>query len=130
MFKGHILGIPAEYRDADYEGTVPLLPKGSMLPLTLTKEQLASQECVGGNARRQSPTRTKRIQTELVNDRLIRKESSDVEARAATVGSGSRAPIKIVDGRPWSSGVYRLSHLLGKTLEVAWVRAFVQTSHF
>ena len=72
--------------------------------------------CVGGNARRQSPTRTKRIQTESVNDRPIGKESSDTEARAVTVGSGSRAPIKIVDGRPWSPGVYRLIGLLGKTL--------------
>jgi hypothetical protein len=74
VFRGHLMGIPAEYRDADYEGKVPLLPKVSML--LLSEEQLALQECVGGNAKRQLPTRTKRIQvpaTELVNDRPIRK---------------------------------------------------------
>jgi hypothetical protein len=43
------MGIPADYRDADYEGMVPLLPKVSMLDLT--KEQLALQECVGGSAK-------------------------------------------------------------------------------
>jgi hypothetical protein len=117
------MGILAEYRDADYEGKVPLLPKVSMLPLI--KEQLASQECVGGNARRQSPTRTKRIQTELVNDRPIGKESLDLEVHAGTTGSESQAAIKIVDGHPWIPGVYRLLRLLGKTLYIAWVRAFV-----
>ena len=79
------------------------------------------------------PTRTKRIQvlgTESVNARPIGKESSNVEVRAATMGSGSQAPIKIVDECPWSLGVYRLLCLLGKTLEVVWVREFVQTYHF
>ena len=38
---------------------------------------------------------------------------------------GVRAPIKIVDGRRWSPGVYRALRLMGKTLEVAWERAFV-----
>ena len=33
MFRGHVMGIPAEYRDADYEGKVPLLPKVLMPPL-------------------------------------------------------------------------------------------------
>jgi hypothetical protein len=119
VFRGHNMGIPVEYRDADYKGKMPLMPKMLMPPLT--KEQLALQECVGGNARRQAPTRTKQIQvsmTELVNDRPIGKESLDAEARAGTMGSGSRAPIKMVDGRPWSPGVYRLLRLLSKTLEV------------
>ena len=85
--------------DADYEGKVPLLPNVLMLPST--KEQLASYECVGGNARRQAPTGTHVSVTEPVEDRPTGKESSDVKARAATVGLGSaRAPIKIVDGRP------------------------------
>jgi hypothetical protein len=49
VFRGHVMGIPADYRDSDYEGKVPLSPKVSMLPLT--KEQPASQECVGGEAK-------------------------------------------------------------------------------
>ena len=132
VFMGHVMGIPAEYRDADYEGKVLLLsPNVSML--SLTKEQLALQECVGGNVRRQALTRTNWIQvsmTESANDRLTGKKSLDVEAHAVTLGSGSRAPIKMVDGGPWSPQVYRSLRLLGKTLEVAWVRAFVRTSHF
>ena len=45
VFCGHVMGIPADYKDSDYEGKVPLMPVVSMLPLT--KEQLALQECVG-----------------------------------------------------------------------------------
>ncbi len=47
VFCGHVMGIPADYKDSDYEGKVPLTPP-IMLMLPLTKEQLASQECVGG----------------------------------------------------------------------------------
>ena len=43
-----MMGIPTEYNDAKYIGRVPLTPKVSMLPLT--KEQLASKECVGDYA--------------------------------------------------------------------------------
>ncbi len=43
----------------------------------------------------------------------------------APPGKPERAPIKIVDERPWSPGVYRLLRLLGKTPEVAWVRVFI-----
>jgi hypothetical protein len=42
------MGIPTDYMDSDYKRKVPLLPKVSMLPLT--KEQLALQECGGGDA--------------------------------------------------------------------------------
>ncbi len=45
VFRGHEMGIPADYKDSDYMGKVPLMPVVLMLPLT--KEQLASQECVG-----------------------------------------------------------------------------------
>jgi hypothetical protein len=40
-----VMGIPADYKDSDYKGKVPLMPVVSMLPLT--KEQSALQECVG-----------------------------------------------------------------------------------
>jgi hypothetical protein len=36
-----------------------------------------------------------------------------------------RAPIKIVSGRAWSPGIYRSLRLLGKSLDVAWKRAFI-----
>ncbi len=38
------MGIPADYKDADYLSNVPTSPPVSMLPLS--KEQLASKECV------------------------------------------------------------------------------------
>ena len=44
--------------------------------------------------------------------------------------SESPAPIKLVNGRPWSPNVYRNLRLIGKSLEVAWEKAFVRASHF
>jgi hypothetical protein len=44
--------------------------------------------------------------------------------------SDEQAPIKLVDGRPWSPGVYRALHLLGRSLETAWEKAFIRSSHF
>ena len=44
--------------------------------------------------------------------------------------SDKRAPIKIVDGRPWSPGVYLALRLLGRSLETAWEKAFISSSHF
>ncbi len=49
VFRGHMMGIPADYKDSDYVGKVPISPAVLMLPLT--KEQLASQECVGADAK-------------------------------------------------------------------------------
>ncbi len=37
-----------------------------------------------------------------------------MEARAATVGSGSRAPIKIVDGRPRSPWSVQIATFVGQ----------------
>jgi hypothetical protein len=39
VFRGHVMGIPADYKDSDYTGKVPVSPVVLMLPLT--KEQLA-----------------------------------------------------------------------------------------
>jgi hypothetical protein len=51
-FCGHVMGIPTEYKDADYSGKIlASLPKLSML--LLTKEQLASKECVEEQAKDQ-----------------------------------------------------------------------------
>ena len=81
-----------------------------MLPLS--KEQLMPQECVEGST-------PKELETALTGDIPAKEESLDVEARPPTGVSESRAPIRMVDGRPWSPGVYRALQLLGKTLEVA-----------
>ncbi len=44
--------------------------------------------------------------------------------------SGLRAPIKMIDGCPWSPNIYCNLRLIGKSLEVAWEKAFIRTSHF
>ena len=94
--------------------------------------ELDTLAIVGGNAKRHAPNQARRkvLITESGIDRRNGKGSSDVEARETIMGSESRAPIKMVDGRPWSPGVNRSLRLLGKTLEVAWARAFIRTSQF
>jgi hypothetical protein len=119
------MDIPVDYRDADYKAKVPLLLNVSMLPLT--KEQLALQECVGGSAKRRSPTQVRptKLGTDRSRDRPAKEEVSDVEVHPLTTGSELQAQIKMVNGCPLSPGVYQSLRLLGKTLEVAWERAFI-----
>jgi len=40
------------------------------------------------------------------------------------------APIKMVSGCAWSPGIYRALRLLGKSLDVAWERAFIHPLTF
>jgi hypothetical protein len=39
VFRGNVMGIPADYKDSNYAGKVPVSPEVLMLPLA--KEQLA-----------------------------------------------------------------------------------------
>jgi hypothetical protein len=84
------MGIPADYQDSYYVGKVPLYPKVLMLPLT--KEQLASQECVGENI------------TLTEGRPLVASSAKGLTLAGDRPSEG--APIKVVDGRPWSPGVY------------------------
>ena len=106
------MGIPADYKDSDYVGKVPLSPDVSMLPMT--KAQLASQQCVGGN--QISPTKG-RLQEDVILPTKGRLREDVILPNARP--SDERAPIKIVDGRPWSPGVYLALRLLGRSLETA-----------
>jgi hypothetical protein len=85
-----------------------------------------------GSAKRCTPTQVRptKLGTDRSGDRLAEEERLDVEVHPLTMGLELRTPIKMVDGRPFSPGVYQLLSLLGKTPEVAWERAFIQTSHF
>jgi hypothetical protein len=146
LFRGHVMGIPADYKNSDYKGKVPLMSVVSMLPLT--KEQLALQECVGErtngalkSALRMSTFKTsgKRVIISNPSGKRIPVSSgkrvsisvastSSPASRARLVNNpSSRAPLKIVDGRRWSPGIYRALRLLGKTLNAAWKGAFIQT---
>jgi hypothetical protein len=107
-----------------------------MLPLS--KEQLALKECIEEQVNshiltKVRPTKLGQQNQESVlsGNRPAKEESLDVEVCPLIKGLESQAPIKMVDGRPLSPGVYQLLHLLGKTLEiVVWERAFIRTSHF
>jgi hypothetical protein len=48
----------------------------------------------------------------------------------ALPGEPQQAPLIMVSGRAWSPGVYQALRLLGKTLDVAWERAFVRSITF
>ena len=58
----------------------------------------------------------------------------DVEAHAGPTAEPTkqdqRAPIKIVGGRAWSPGIYQALRLLGKSLDVAWEKAFIRPLTF
>ncbi len=125
------MGIPANYKDSDYEGKVPLTPVMSMLPLT--KEQLALHECVG------EKTNGVRVPVSILRKRssdpksqppvcpvtTTRKQKSvSIASEDSSLGS-SQAPLKLIDGRRWSPGIYRAIRLRGRKLEVAWEGAFV-----
>ncbi len=54
-FRGHVMGIPADYVDKEYEENVKSTPPvSSMLPVP--KEPKALQECVGGNQKEENLT--------------------------------------------------------------------------
>jgi hypothetical protein len=85
--------IPADYKDADYEGKV------SFLSAVLMLKQLASQECVEGSATVTSwlGTDQRRKRKILAGDRLAGEERCmDVEICPPAVRSEFRAPIKMV----------------------------------
>jgi hypothetical protein len=70
--QGTCHGYPCGHRNSDYKGKVPLCSK--VLMLTLTKEQLALQECVEGSAaKRHTPTQVRPIKLGAGTDRLRRR---------------------------------------------------------
>ncbi len=38
VFRGHVMGIPADYKDSDYAGKVPISPSPVVSILPLTKD--------------------------------------------------------------------------------------------
>ncbi len=101
VFRGHVMGIPADYKDSDYKGKVPLMRVVLMLPLT--KEQLALQECVGErtNGAHKSALRTSTFKTS--GKRVFVSNSS---GKRIPVSSGKRVLVSNPSGKriPVSSG--------------------------
>ncbi len=130
------MGIPADYKDSDYVDKVPVSLAVSMLPLT--KEQLALQECVGGDAKQPELTLiplthasgnaciSRRSVHTLATDRPKERVQlvMDMAVRAPP-DEPQQAPLIMVSRHAWSPGIYRALRLLGKTLDIAWERAFV-----
>ena len=58
----------------------------------------------------------------------------DAEAHAGPTAEQTKqdqhAPIKMVDGRAWSPGIYQALRIMGKSLYVAWERAFIHPLTF
>ncbi len=59
-----------------------------------------------------------------------KKYLHQVDVRTLPVEKNRLAPIKMVSGRAWSPGIYKALRLLGKSLDVAWERAFIRPLTF
>ncbi len=84
VFQGHIMGIPAYYKHIDYFSNVPTSPPVLMLPLS--KEQLASNDCVEEQMNGHILTNFRPLKLDQQNqesalsmDRPAKEDSSDVE---------------------------------------------------
>jgi hypothetical protein len=125
-FRGHIMGIPTEYNNADYIDKVPLIPKMSMLPLT--KKQLASKECVGDYESCNKEIRR------WANGRppfeLLENNPAEDRLSESVQETSSRPPLIMVMGRSWSPSIYGAVRLLGNTVDVAWRMAFIHPLTF
>jgi hypothetical protein len=98
-----------------------------MLPIP--RDWVAAQECVGDNTKGPKPT--------AARPAAKVRFAVDVEAHvvptvptAEPTKQDQRAPIKMVSGRAWSPGIYRAPRLLGRSLDVAWERAFIHPLTF
>jgi hypothetical protein len=112
-FRGHIMGIPANYNNKNFEGIIHTTPPMSlMLPIPRVSE--ASQECVGEHKKKGNI---------LTHDRPQR-------SNVGQLVKGIRAPIKMVDGCPWSPNIYHNLRLTGMSLDVAWKKTFIRPLTF
>jgi len=130
-FRRHVIGIPADYNDAFFASSCNFrLPTEPVLMLPIPRDQVAAKECVGEQAvsnkdveiRDQAPTKDR------PKNRWVRFAVESSTSRPTK--QDQRAPIKMVDGRAWSPGIYQALRLLGKSLDVAWERAFIHPLTF
>ena len=73
---------------------------------------------------------TNKVETAVTNTKLLYHTKDRRVRFAETTKQDQRAPIKMVSGRAWSPGIYRSLRLLGKSLDVAWERAFIRPLTF
>jgi hypothetical protein len=120
-FRGHVMGIPADYNDASFAKRCNFKPPNwvpeSVLMLPIPRDWVAVQECVGERATNkevevwdQSPTKDRRVRFAV--------DEEVQEPTAEPTKQDQRAPIKMVSGRAWSP------------LDVAWEREFIHSLTF
>jgi hypothetical protein len=127
-FRGHVMGITADNNDASFVTRCNFRPPNwvpeplSMLPIS--RDRVASKECVGERATNkevglgsESPTKDRRV--------WFAVDEEVPEPTAEPIKQDQRAPIKMVSGHAWSPGIYQALRLPGKSLDVAWERAFI-----
>jgi hypothetical protein len=98
-----------------------------MLPIP--KNRVALKECVGEQVTNKD---VEIWDQSLTKDRRARF-AVDEEVREPTAEPTKQdrcAPINIVGGRAWSPGIYQALRLLGKSLDVAWEKAFIHPLTF
>ncbi len=150
-FRGHVMGIPANYMDKDYEGRVHSTPPVSSM-LRILKIPKASNECIGENANSSNnltydrPSGSdnvgehnldqaagERNLDQAAGERNLDQALARDRPSESVVGQSKEdapAPIKMVNGSPWSPNMYRNLRLIGMSLEEAWKKAFIRASHF
>ena len=156
-FRGQVMGIPADYNDASFATRCHFRPPTwvhepvSMLPIP--RDRVATKECVGERRTSgmyeilpetknkwdvQNVTPETKNKWDVQNVTVCRNTTKDKRVRfdeVPRVENGiipldRRAPIKMVSGRAWSPGIYQSLRLLGKSLDVAWERAFIRPLTF
>ena len=128
--RGHVMGIPTDYNDTSFATRCNFRPPNwapepvSMLPIP--RDRVAAQECVGDNTKGLNPTAAR----PAAKVRFAVDVEAHAEPTAKPTKHDQRAPIKMVSGRAWSLGIYQALRLLGKSLDVAWERAFIHPLTF
>ena len=136
-FRGQMMGVFGDYVDSVFEHSIYLRPPDSpvgykprepsgeptMSPartmLPVPRDSVTLQECVEENP---IGEQTDGPVTELVEKPEVTGHSKG--------GGEERAPLIYVRGQRWSPGVYRSMRLLGRSVEVAWKRAFIALPTF
>ncbi len=139
-FRGHVMGIPADYNDASFMTRCNFRPPSWISEpvsiLTIPKDRVAMQECVGEQVTNKESVykygrycKTNEAQQYSNGKQVIFDLPLDVKERTS-LDIHQLAPIKMVRGCAWSPGIYRALRLWGKSLDVAWERAFIHPLTF
>ena len=127
-FRGHVMGIPTDYKDASFATRCNFRPLNwvpePVSTLPIPRDLVAMQQCVRDNAKRPKLTAAR----PAAKVRFAVDVEVCAEPTAEPTKQDQRAPIKMVSGCAWSPGIYQALRLLRKTLDVA--ESVYSLSHF